>query len=79
LCAYRNNKTGLAFPMTSTLAEDVGKCVRAIQKDLKILVALGHAIEMGFTAFGVRIFFIPLEQIPEESTSVNAAHTEHGH
>jgi hypothetical protein len=60
LCEHRNNLTGLAHPSTQRLAGIVGKNVRAIQKDLKEIVALGYAKPRGWTRKGVRIFFIPL-------------------
>ena len=62
LCEHRNNRTGLAYPSTQTLADAVGKDVRAIQKDLKEIVARGYAVPRGWTRHGVRKFFIPLNE-----------------
>ena len=61
LCCYRNNETGLAFPKTSTLAQDVNKSVRAVQKDLQKLLDLGYIVEVGRTAGGVRKFYVPID------------------
>lgn len=68
LCSYRNNETGLAFPKTSTLAQNVSKSVRAVQKDLQKLLDLGYVVEVGRTAGGVRKFQIQLENPSGETT-----------
>jgi hypothetical protein len=63
LCEHRNNLTGLAHPSTQRLAGIVGKNVRAIQKDLKEIVALGYATPRRLDQNGVRILFIPLSAV----------------
>ncbi|MBN9491705.1 MAG: helix-turn-helix domain-containing protein [Alphaproteobacteria bacterium] len=73
MCCYRNNETGLSFPRSSTLARDVNKSVRAVQKDLQKLLDLGYIVDVGGNASGVRKFYIPLTIANQRTTPASNA------